>query len=239
MNAPDEGRRPLRADHAEPRDGRLDVDSDVRVAYRPDRGSVPAFSLGVGARLRSGTVLYAGSRIGTGLQTGHHVVIREECEIGDDVSVWSNTVIDYGCRIGNRVKIHCNCYVAQYTEIGDDAFLAPGVTCANDLYPGQADSASMMSGPVIGEHAQLGVNVTVLPYVRVGAGCIVGAGSVVTRDVPPGAVAYGNPATVHGDVADLTPIQERIAHTNGSVSTYRLAREQGGARGDRDRIGLA
>ena len=73
--------------------------------------------IGPARRLRSGTVLYAGSRIGERFQTGHHVVVREECEIGDDVSIWSNTVVDYGCRIGDRVKIHSNCYVAQFTEI--------------------------------------------------------------------------------------------------------------------------
>ena len=92
------------------------------------------------------------------------------------MSVWSNTVIDYGCRIGDRVKIHANCYVAQYTEIVDDAFLAPGVTIANDLYPGQTSRRRVMSGPRIGAGAQLGVNVTVLPYVRIGDGCLVGAG---------------------------------------------------------------
>jgi acetyltransferase-like isoleucine patch superfamily enzyme len=199
------------------------VDRDVQVAYPPDRRSGLRFSLGVGARLRSGTVLYAGSRIGTHLQTGHHVVIREECEIGDDVSVWSNTVIDYGCRIGDGVKIHANCYIAQYTEIGAGAFLAPGVTCANDLYPGQADSASVMSGPVIGAGAQLGVNVTVLPFVRIGEGCLVGAGSVVTRDVPPGTVVYGSPAAVRGRVVELSPIGERISTDDASVSTYRFA----------------
>ena len=187
-------------------------DPDVRMAYAPDRRTGLRFTLGTGARLRSGTVLYAGSRIGARLQTGHHVVVREDCEIGDDVSVWSNSVIDYGCRIGDGVKIHCNCYVAQYTDIGDGAFLAPGVTCANDLYPGQADSASVMCGPVIGAGAQLGVNVTVLPYVLLGEGCIVGAGSVVTRDVPAGAVVYGNPAEVHGTVGDLAPIRHRVRH---------------------------
>ena len=106
------------------------------MAYAPDRRTGLQFSLGAGARLRSGTVLYAGSRIGARLQTGHHVVIREDCEIGDDVSVWSNTVIDYGCRIGDGVKIHCNCYVAQYTEIGDGAFLAPGRDVRQRPLPG-------------------------------------------------------------------------------------------------------
>ena len=71
----------------------------------------------------------------------------KDCQIGDDVSIWSNTVVDYGCRIGSRVKIHCNCYVAQYTELEDDVFLAPGVTIANDLYPGDERSAELMAGP--------------------------------------------------------------------------------------------
>ena len=166
--------------------------------------------LGGGSHLRSGTVLYDGSRIGPGLETGHHVVIREDCVLGEHVSIWSNAVIDYGCRIGDRVKIHANCYVAQFTEILEDAFLAPGVTIANDLYPGQAGSADVMSGPWIGPGAQLGVNVTVLPFVRIGEGCLIGAGSVVTRDIAPGLVAFGNPARVHGRVSSLSDIGPRI-----------------------------
>jgi acetyltransferase-like isoleucine patch superfamily enzyme len=201
------------------------VDEDVRLGYAPHHRSDTPLELGGGARLRSGTVLYAGSRIGVRLQTGHHVVIREDCEVGDDVSVWSNSVVDYGCRIGNGVKIHANCYVAQYTEIHDGAFLAPGVTCANDLYPGQPESASVMSGPVIGARAQLGVNVTVLPYVRLGDGCIVGAGSVVTKDVPAGTVVYGNPAVVRGRVCDLVPIGARVTRDDLSVSGYRRTQE--------------
>jgi acetyltransferase-like isoleucine patch superfamily enzyme len=197
----------------------------VEVGYRPDRRTRLGLSLGPGARLRSGTVLYAGSRIGSHLNTGHHVVIREDCVIGNRVSVWSNTVIDYGCRIGNGVKIHSNCYVAQYTEIRDGAFLAPGVTLANDLYPGRVESAEVMSGPVIGAGAQLGVNVTVLPYVRIGEGAMIGAGAVVTRDVPAGAVAYGNPATVHGTVADLVPVGHRVVRDVGSVSGFRRVTE--------------
>jgi acetyltransferase-like isoleucine patch superfamily enzyme len=185
------------------------LDDDVLLCYPPSRESDPRLVLGEGARIRSGTVLYAGSRIGRRFETGHHVVIREQNRLGDDVSVWSNSVIDYGCVIGNRTKIHCNCYVSQFTDIEDDVFLAPGVTIANDLFPGFAESARAMRGPSIGTGAQIGVNVTILPYVRIGEHAIIGAGSVVTRDIPPYTVAYGVPALPKRDVADVQ-VRDRV-----------------------------
>ena len=201
----------------------LEADQGVLVGYPVSRGSAKPLVLGAGARLRSGTVLYDGSTIGLRLQTGHGVVIREGCQVGDDVSVWSNAVIDYGCRIGNRVKIHCNCYVAQYSELEDDVFLAPGVTIANDLYPGNSRSAELMAGPRIGAGAQVGVNVTILPFVRIGAGALIGAGSVVTRDIPAGVVAFGNPAVPHRAVAELPGIDGRVVMDTLSASPYQLA----------------
>ena len=198
------------------------ADLDVRIGYPVTRTDVEPLALGPGARLRSGTVLYDGTTIGRCLQTGHGVVIREACTIGDDVSVWSNSVIDYGCRIGNRVKIHCNCYVAQYTELEDDVFLAPGVTIANDLYPGDHRSAQLMAGPKIGAGAQIGVNVTILPFVRIGAGALIGAGSVVTRDIPAGVVAFGNPAVARRMVAELPDIGGRVVTETASASPYHL-----------------
>ena len=186
------------------------ADDGVIIGYPVSRSNRPLV-LGSGARLRSGTVLYDASRIGPDFETGHGVVVREDCEIGAHVSIWSNTVIDYGCRIGNHVKIHANCYVAQFTLLDDDAFLAPGVTIANDLYPGDKRSAKLMTGPHIGAGAQIGVNVTILPFVRIGAGAMIGSGSVVTRNIPAGVVAYGNPAVPHRLVADLPGIEARVA----------------------------
>ena len=206
------------------------ADLDVRIGYPVTRADVEPLALGPGARLRSGTVLYDGTTIGRCLQTGHGVVIREACTIGDDVSVWSNSVIDYGCRIGNRVKIHCNCYVAQYTELEDDVFLAPGVTIANDLYPGDRRSAQLMAGPKIGAGAQIGVNVTILPFVRIGTGALIGAGSVVTRDIPAEVVAFGNPAVERRMVAELPDIGARVVMGATSANPHHLAgggREKG------------
>jgi acetyltransferase-like isoleucine patch superfamily enzyme len=194
----------------------LVADDGVIIGYPSGRGRSGSLLLGEGARLRSGTVLYHGARIGDRFETGHHVVVREDTVIGDDVSVWSNSVVDYGCHIAHRVKIHANCYLAQFTRIEHGAFLAPGVVCANDLYPGRADSAAAMTGPTIRPEAQVGANATILPFVVVGDGAFVGAGSVVTRDVPAGMVAYGCPAVAVRAVDDLEPMAQRMGQVGGA-----------------------
>lgn len=150
--------------------------------------------IGRGAVIRSHTVIYTNADIGERFESGHHVVIREETVIGNQVWIWSHSTIDYGCRIGDRVRIHNHVYVAQGTVIEDDAFLAPGVMIANDRYP----ISARIEAPSIGRGAIIGVNTTILPGVTIGEEALVGAGSVVTRDIPRRAIAYGNPARVHG-----------------------------------------
>jgi acetyltransferase-like isoleucine patch superfamily enzyme len=186
------------------------LDNSVLVGYPSARCDAAELTVGDDAHLRSGTVIYAGSAIGRRLQTGHNVVIREQVRIGDDVSIWSNSVVDYGCVIGDRVKIHSNCYIAQYTELESEVFLAPGVIIANDLYPGSRASGDAMAGPLIREGAQIGVNVTLLPYITIGRGAVIGAGAVVTRDVPDGMIAYGNPAAVIRPVPDSRYVEARV-----------------------------
>lgn len=183
----------------------IERDPSVLVGYRPGRriGDL-ALHLGANALLRSGTVLYAGSTIGSDFQTGHHVVVREQNTIGDHVSIWNNTTIDYGCRIGNHVKIHANCYVAQFTVFEDDVFLAPGVTIANDLHPDCAYSAECMRGPTLKRGVQVGVNVTIVPMVTIGEYSVIGSGAVVTKDIPPRSLVVGNPGRVVKQVTELT-----------------------------------
>jgi acetyltransferase-like isoleucine patch superfamily enzyme len=193
------------------------VDHNVVLGYRTGR-SIPSQALSIGqeAAIRSGTVIYGGTTIGSGLNTGHNVVIREENTIGDNVSIWSNSHIDYGCHIGNNVKIHANVYVAQFTVIEDDAFLAPGVMIANDPHP-LCEACTHEKAPQIRKGARIGVNVTILPDVVIGEYALVGAGSVVTKDVPAQAVIYGNPAQVAKSIDDLTCPHDpdKRAYVNG------------------------
>jgi acetyltransferase-like isoleucine patch superfamily enzyme len=189
------------------------IDDGVLLGYKTGRRIAwRGVRIGRDAVVRSGSVIYEGVEIGEALETGHGVVIREENHLGDHVSIWNNATIDYACRIGSRVKIHCNCYVAQFTILEDDVFLAPGVTIANDIHPGCKFSAECMKGPTLRRGVQVGVNVTILPYIEIGEGSLIGSGSVVTRDVPPHSVVYGNPARVVKRVDELrcsTGITER------------------------------
>lgn len=145
------------------------------------------------AIIRSNTVIYCNVTIGDNLETGHNVIIREENIIGHDFGIWSNSTVDYGCEIGDRVRIHNNVYVAQHTTIEDEVFLAPGVMIANDPHP---ICTKCMRGPTIRKGARIGVNATLLSHIVIGEYSLIGAGSVVTRDIPSGVLAYGNPAKV-------------------------------------------
>ncbi len=178
-----------------------EIEPGVILGYLPGRRIANvALSIGPGARIRSGTVIYAGSAIGAGLETGHNVVIREENTIGDGLSIWNNSTIDYGCAIGDNVKIHCSVYVAQFTTLEDEVFLAPGVIIANDPHP---ECGLCMRGPTVKRGARIGVNVTLLPHITIGEGALIGAGSVVTSDIPAHSVAYGNPARPLESVDEL------------------------------------
>ena len=174
--------------------------------------------IGDEAQIRSGSVIYGATTVGRKFETGHHVIVREQNQIGDEVCLWSNTIIEYGCQIGHRVKLHCNCHLPQFTTIEDDVFSATGLLVANDLHP---TCARCMEGPTIRRGVRIGVGVILLPKVVIGEDALLGAGAVVTKDVPARAVVVGNPARVVGRVDD---VRCRI-----DPSRYPYRKEQGDA----------
>ena len=187
-----------------------EVDDSALLGYPTGRRiQVKKTVIGARARIRSNAVIYTNVTIGDDLETGHNVIVREENVIGDHFNIWNNSTVDYGCRIGHRVKIHNNVYIAQFTVIEDDVFLAPGVVVANDPHP---ICTLCMKGPTIKRGARVGVNATLLIVGCKSDNLIVGAGAVVTKDVPPRAVVYGNPARVMGAVDDLECAYGKVEH---------------------------
>lgn len=152
--------------------------------------------------IRSNTVIYAGTKIGDNLQTGHNVVIREENEIGDGFSIWSNSVLSPGNKIGDNVKIHCGCFVED-SVLEDNVFLGPYVVIVDDLHPVCPRWKDCVGGAKIRKNASIGGNVTILPGVKIGHDVLVGAGSVVTKNIPDRSVALGNPAKITKKISEL------------------------------------
>lgn len=171
----------------------------------PPRGAEPGelpTRIGPGGRIRAGTIIYAGVTIGAGLNTGHAAMIREDNVIGEGCSVGTHAVLEAGNRIGDGTRVHSLCFL-EHVTLGRRVFVGPGVVFTDDPHPMCPSYLDCVLGATVEDDVSIGANVTVLPGVRIGVGALVGAGSVVTRDVAAGMVVAGNPARVVKEVRDL------------------------------------
>ena len=129
-------------------------------------------------------------KIGKNVRMWHFTYIGDGTTIGDDTKIGSLVHIDYNVKIGKRCKIEGSAYLPPLTEIGDDVFLGPGIILTNDPYP----MSPKMIGVKIQDGAIICAGSMIKAGVNVGKKAVVGFGSVVTRDVPPETVVFGNPA---------------------------------------------
>lgn len=184
------------------RDRTIHPDATVGYAYTAD--STPP-TIGDGATIRSGTVIYDDVTIGSDFTTGHGALVREKTTIGDDVIVGTNTVIDGQTTIGSHVSMQTNVYVPTNTTVGNRVFVGPAATFTNDPYP--IRQSTDLEGPTLEDDVSIGANVTLLPGITVGEGAFVAAGAVVTDDVPPETLAVGTPA-------EIRPLPESLSGGN-------------------------
>lgn len=185
---------------------RADLQAPCIVGKAP-RGATPGelpLIIGADALVRPFTTIYAGSTFGDRLQTGQGASIREDNLVGDDVSIGSNAILEFGNRIGDRVRLHSGCFLELVT-IEDDVFVGPHVVFTDDPHPMNCPHyRDCKGGALVRRFARIGGNATILPGVVIGENALVGAGSVVVDDVPPGSVVVGNPARVIKLVSELT-----------------------------------
>jgi len=156
-----------------------------------------------GAVIRPFTTIYGGTTIGARLQTGQGASIREDNVMGDDVSVGTHASLEFGNRIGSRVRIHTGCFL-ELTTIEDEVFLGPHVVFTDDPHPQCPAYLDCVRGAKVRRRARIGANSTILPGVEIGEDALVGAGSVVRREVRPRSVVAGSPAVeIKEDIRDL------------------------------------
>jgi len=168
--------------------------------------------IGDNSCIRSHTVIYAGNKIGANFQTGHHVMIRELNEIGNNVSIGTNSVVEHHIKIGNNVRVHSNAFIPEFTVLKDGVWIGPNVVLTNAYHPLCPKAKECLKGPTIHKNAKIGANATILPDIKIGANSLIGAGSVVVKDVPDGVVVAGNPAKIIKKVKNLTCPYNLILH---------------------------
>jgi len=128
---------------------------------------------------------------------------RERVQVGDDVVLGRGSLIENDTTVGARTRIQAHAYITAYSELEDDVFVAPCVVTTNDNFMGRTERRhALMKGPTIRRGARVGGGAILCPAVEIGEEAFVGAGAVVTKDVPPRMVVVGSPARVLRAVAD-------------------------------------
>ena len=138
--------------------------------------------------------------IGTGTRIWQFVVVLPGAQIGQDCNICSHCLIEGDVIIGDRVTVKSGVQLWDGLRVGDDVFIGPNASFANDRFPRSKQAPEKFLQTLVEAGASIGAGATILPGVTIGRNAMVGAGAVITRSVPPYAVVEGNPAKIVGYV---------------------------------------
>jgi acetyltransferase-like isoleucine patch superfamily enzyme len=170
--------------------------------------------IGSNAVIRPFTTIYSGNTVGDFFQCGQGVSIRENNLIGNNVSVGTNSVLEFENKIGDHCRIHSACFLEMVT-LGKYVFVGPNTVFTDDPHPMNCPKYKECGGGAIVEDlVKIGAHCTFLPAVRIGKGALIGAGSVVTVDIPEMMVAAGNPARI------IKPVDKLVCRINAFERPY-------------------
>lgn len=156
-------------------------------------------SIGAGSLIRSHSVFYEGSSFGDRLVTGHRVTVRELTEAGENLQIGTLGDIQGHCKIGNYVRFHSNVHIGQKSVIGNCVWIFPYVVLTNDPHP----PSEVLIGCEVADFAVIATMSVVLPGVKIASHTLIGAHSLVNRNVREGMVVSGNPAKEVCSVRDV------------------------------------
>jgi acetyltransferase-like isoleucine patch superfamily enzyme len=178
--------------------------------------------------------VHKSARIGKSVTIWSYVQIREDVEIGDNTIIGSYVYIDSKVRIGKNCKIQNRALLYEPAEIAEGVFIGPGVVLTNDNYPRAINPDGTIKsgidwekeGVIISKGASVGAGAICVAPVKIGEWALVGAGAVVTKDVPSFAVVVGNPARIVGWVGDegypLIEVSKDLFQCPKSFDKYKL-----------------
>jgi acetyltransferase-like isoleucine patch superfamily enzyme len=135
-------------------------------------------------------------QVGEGTRVWQYVVILPGAVIGRDGNICSHCFIENKVVVGDRVTVKCGVQLWDGVTLEDDVFVGPNAAFSNDLHPRSRNAAAQLLPTLVKKGASIGANATILPGITIGEGAMIGAGSVVTKDVPPGVTVVGNPARI-------------------------------------------
>lgn len=137
------------------------------------------------------------TEIGEGTDIWHHAHVREGARLGKNCNLGKDVYVGLGVEIGDNVKVQNSVSVYRGVKIGDNVLLGPHMTFTNDVYP-RAEGEWEVEETFVEDGVSIGAHATILSGITLGEYCMVGAGAVVTKDVPPHTIVFGNPAKVQG-----------------------------------------
>lgn len=154
-----------------------------------------------------------GARIGARTRVWAFAHVIAGASIGEDCNLCDHTFVEGGVVVGDRVTLKCGVYLWDGLEVEDDVFIGPSATFTNDARPRSRQPVDRYPITKVSRGASIGANATVLPGITLGRWCMVGAGAVVTRDVPDHALVVGSPARLHSWVCRCGERLEEAADT--------------------------
>lgn len=149
--------------------------------------------------------------VGNGTKVWQCAVVLPGARIGKHCNICSHVFIENDVIIGNRVTVKAGVQLWDGARIEDDVFIGPNVTFANDLFPRSKRKPKEFLQTIVHRSASIGANATILPGLTIGRAAMVGAGAVVTRDVPANAIVQGNPARIAGYTSNRRDPEEKVA----------------------------
>lgn len=144
------------------------------------------------------TAIVETKNIGEGSTIWAFVHILKNVKIGKNVNICDHCFIEDGVEIGNDVTIKSGVNIWKGVIIKDKVFIGPDVVFSNDKYPRSKNRNFKLKSIYVNEGASIGANTTILPAIKIGKYAMIGAGSVITKNVPDFAIVYGNPAKIMG-----------------------------------------